>query len=269
MTFTCDSSSWIKEDLKKVDTVISLGTQLAADVPGGVDKYRLARDGKELTVQNLVEEDSGVFKCKNYKYSLTVARNPECKPEKVTFQEGKEQTLTCGDIFVNPGATSASHAAAAPRVDWLLDDAILLSEEPTEYIAAAAANAKAASPAANSGAADEDETGATSARSTAAETYAVDFRFDPKFTHNGKRLSCVLEYSHWNASFPKPSCGIDKLDVKFEPRIECPEIQYLNENNSRHEAFCEILGNPRPSQESIFWKVKGDSRRFYVKSDDR
>ena len=262
VTFTCDSSSWIKEDINKVDTVISLGTQLSADAPGGVNKYRLTNDGKELTVKNLQASDSGVFKCKNYKYSLTVAKNPTCSPTDAKFKEGVEQLMTCGEIFINPTASSASQVGAPPRVDWLIDDEVVLSKDPSEHLAKVAA-ALPSNPDAT-----ETEESATTARRTAAPTYSADFRLNPKFTHNGQRLRCVLEYANWNTSFPKPSCGIEKMDVKFEPRIDCPQIQYLNENNSKHEAFCEILGNPRPTEESIFWKTDNNDR-VYVSRRDR
>lgn len=259
--FSCDSSSWIKEDLNKVDTVLSLGTNLAPDVPGGPGKYRLTREGKELTILNLQTSDSGVFKCKNFKYSLTVAPSPTCDPMDATFKEGVEQAMTCGNIFSNPAATSLSEAGAPPRVEWLVDEEVTLSKDPTEYLAAAAEDVSA-------GEAVEEDAGET-ARRTALPSLSVDFSLVPKFSDNGKRLRCVLNYEHWNASFPKPSCGIDKLDVKFEPRVECPRIQYLNENNSRHEAFCEILGNPRPSEDSIFWKTDNNDRIYLSRRDGR
>ena len=262
VTFACDSASWIKEDLNKVDAVISLGTQLAHDAPGGKEKYLLTKDGKELTVRNLLTSDSGVFKCKSYKYSLTVAQNPTCEPTDVTFREGVEQLMTCGHIFVNAGATKPTDVAAPPRFDWLINDQVALSVEPTEYLAAVAA-------ALPPPAVTEAEADGVTARRTAEQLdYGVDFRLSPQFTHHGQRLQCVLEYPHWNASFPKPSCGIEKMDVKFEPRLDCPPIQYLNENDSRHEAFCEILGNPRPTEESIFWKTDNNDR-FYVSRRDR
>ena len=146
VTFACDSSSWIKEDLHKVDTVLSLGTQLAGDVPGGVDKYRLAKEGKELTVLNLATSDSGVFKCKEYKYSLTVARNPTCTPVGARLREGVEQVFSCRHIFTNPsgGTTSTS---TAPRVNWLVDDEIVLSKDPEEYMTTVSASDSAGEPA--------------------------------------------------------------------------------------------------------------------------
>ena len=257
VSFSCDSASWIKEDLNKADTVISLGTHLSPDAPGGAGKYRLTRDGKELTVSNLKTSDSGVFKCKNSKYSLTVARIPICDPD-VSLKEGVEQVMTCGNIFSNPAATSLSEAGAPPRVEWLVDDKVLLSKDPTEYLAASEEIV------------DDDVGGdaaGDTARRTAEPSISVELALLPKFSDNGKRLRCVLNYPNWNASFPKPSCGIEQLDVKFEPRIVCPRIQYLNENSSRHEAFCEILGNPKPSEESIFWKNNNNDRVYLSRRD--
>lgn len=231
VSFSCDSASWIKEDLKKVDIVISLGTQLG-DLAGGASKYTLANKGKELTILNLEASDSGIFKCQNFKYFLTVAKNPTCSPTLETLKEGVEKVITCGDII-----TSGS---VAPRVNWLIAKQIVHSFGPKQYMG----------------------------KDTAAETSpAIDYALIPKFSDNGKSLSCVLEYDNWNTTFPKPRCGISAMDIKFEPRIECPEIQYLNENNSRHLAFCEVLGNPRPNEESIFWKTDNNDRVYLDRKD--
>merc|ERR1719158_1442924 len=68
VTFACDSASWIKEDVNKVDSVISLGETVSPEAPGGDAKYQLTDKGRRLTVTDLTTADSGLFKCKNFKY---------------------------------------------------------------------------------------------------------------------------------------------------------------------------------------------------------
>jgi hypothetical protein len=47
--------------------------------------------------------------------------------------------------------------------------------------------------------------------------------YTAKYADDGRELMCQLDPANWDSKFPKPFCSFGILDVKFAPKLKCPD----------------------------------------------
>jgi hypothetical protein len=77
-----------------------------------------------------------------------------------------------------------------------------------------------------------------------------------------------VTHEHWNNSFPPLECAYSQLDIKFSPKLICPEVQYVHESSPEYSVSCDILVNPIIPPRNITWQFP-DGRIVTMDALDR
>ena len=70
-------------------------------------------------------------------------------------------------------------------------------------------------------------------------------KFKPVFKDYGMPLTCIISHPNYsNNSLPLPTCGYERINVRFSPRMECPEKQWVRREDPKYAARCNIFSYP-------------------------
>ena len=78
-------------------------------------------------------------------------------------------------------------------------------------------------------------------------------KFKPVFKDYGMPLTCVVSHRHYsNNSLPLPTCGYERINVRFDPRMECAERQWIRQEDRKYSAKCNIFSYPSVTLKVVY-----------------
>lgn len=225
-----DPIGWLKGDY-----ILYMDSMTMYDsVTYGEGKFKLnanpSRTRYSLLIRNIQFSDADSYFCQTgrgekSKAVVTVIENPTCHRGRTKLREGDLTTFSCA-------VRLKGDLSADAQISWNKKEQILT--KPTRITSG-----------------------------SGIDIVTSELKYRAKYEDNHESVNCFVTSPSWNdTTTPAPSCNAGNLDIFFEPRLICDDLQIFPDVPDGHYyVYCDVVANPIKNLNSIMWLISSGGQK--------